>query len=552
MFSLKKYTNHNDNHKIDMNMVVDNNHNIIPKYVIIINLENKKSFYNFENLKNMYKDFTIITINNPNEAIHFFNKYKDTEAKILFRKINCFKIKSLFIKLFLLKHTGGISINPSLNITNRTFSFYSLLGDEHFLYNKIYETFDTEICSVFPNNKCINRSFEDLKEIIISYNYDNLNINKYNNIESTIITNNNLLNNLKQLQGHLINDILTIFLHKKNIGNIIKHYLVDRSLLQKINSFTLVSPHILQPNISIVQENIKEIQLHNQNITLFNGTPSICYNKCNYLFIKRWVSYKLNEQAAILIASERSISINTIHKLDENLKCIQGEIQIEKHSEMSDNYRNATHLLDGIEDIRLFNFQDKIYCSGSVIKNNKIGVFLSETEITDNDFIIKDKTMFTPNFHKKNGTEKNWTLVDLNNELKVIYMWYPITICDIDNEKHEISLNEYKYNIPVFFKGVRGSTPGILYRDEIWFVLHKTKMLNNGTGNYFHFLAVFDLNMNFKRHSELFKFNNYQVEFCAGLLIEDDRFIITYSYLDNQSCLITLNHDYVNNKLLWF
>jgi len=77
-------------------------------------------------------------------------------------------------------------------------------------------------------------------------------------------------------------------------------------------------------------------------------------------------------------------------------------------------------------------------------------------------------------------------------------------------------------------------------------------MLNNGTGNYFHFLAVFDLNMNFKRHSELFKFNNYQVEFCAGLLIEDDRFIITYSYLDNQSCLITLNHDYVNNKLLWF
>ena len=119
-------------------------------------------------------------------------------------------------------------------------------------------------------------------------------------------------------------------------------------------------------------------------------------------------------------------------------------------------------------------------------------------------------------------------------------------------ETKSLSIFSQKYDLPEFFNDVRGSTCGIQYNDEIWFILHKTKFTSSGPGNYFHFIAVFDLNMNFKRHSELFKFKNSQIEFCAGLLIEEEHFIITFSCLDNQSYLNTLDHEYVKNELLWF
>lgn len=546
MFPFKKNTNDNNNNNNE-----DNQHNVIPKHIIIINLENNKNFYNIKELKDRYDDFTITIINNVKDAIKYFDEYNDSISKKIFEKINCFEIRNLYMKLFLLKQTGGISIKPTFNITNNDFTFYHLLNNECFLYNTNDKTFNLEICSVFPNNNCIHSSFKNLKDIMISFNYDYLNVNEFKNLETTLITNNILHNNSKILCGNLTNDKFTITLKNKKLGNNNKYTRVNQDFLQKINTYTLVNAHILQPNINKIQHNTKEINIHNLNITLFNGTPSICYDKNKYIYIKRWVSYQLNEQA-VSTASKKSFSVNTIQHLDNNLNSLENEIQLEQHSELSNNFMNSKYLLDGIEDVRLFNFQDAIYCYGSVIKNQRIGVFISKLIVKDNDFTIEEKTMFIPNFHEKNCTEKNWTLINLKNVLKVIYIWYPITICNINNRKHKISLHEYKYNIPVFFKGVRGSTPGIRYKDELWFVLHKTKMLKNGTGNYFHFLAVFDLEMNFKRHSELFKFKNYQVEFCAGLLIEDTRFIITFSCLDNQSCLITLNHDYVNNELLWF
>ena len=64
--------------------------------------------------------------------------------------------------------------------------------------------------------------------------------------------------------------------------------------------------------------------------------------------------------------------------------------------------------------------------------------------------------------------------------------------------------------------------------------------------------AIFDLNMNLIRYSELFTFNNCKVEFCIGLIIKDNEVILSYSLLDIQSTIAVYDLEYINNNIKWY
>ena len=111
--------------------------------------------------------------------------------------------------------------------------------------------------------------------------------------------------------------------------------------------------------------------------------------------------------------------------------------------------------------------------------------------------------------------------------------------------------------MPEFFQNARGSTVGCHFDNEIWFVLHKAqnnRHLKTGSPiyNYQHFFAVFDLNMNLKRHSESFKLGDKMVEFCTGLIMEENRLILSYSLLDTHSYVSTYDYDIIRNSIKWY
>ena len=173
----------------------------------------------------------------------------------------------------------------------------------------------------------------------------------------------------------------------------------------------------------------------------------------------------------------------------------------------------------------------------------------------DNNYKVDYKIIY-PSFYdlsKKIITEKNWVFCEYNNNLHIIHSWYPIKICKIIN--NTLKLIEEKKNIPSFFINARGSTNGINYNNEIWFILHKAQNYiknNDYYFNYQHFFCVFDKNMNFLRHSELFKFDNYKVEFCLSFLFKNNNIYIAYSGLDTICKLSIYNIDYINNNILWY
>ncbi len=49
---------------------------------------------------------------------------------------------------------------------------------------------------------------------------------------------------------------------------------------------------------------------------------------------------------------------------------------------------------------------------------------------------------------------------------------------------------------------------------------------------YQHFFAVFDLEMNLIRYSELFKLGDNPVELCTSLILKENECILSYSVLD--------------------
>ena len=131
--------------------------------------------------------------------------------------------------------------------------------------------------------------------------------------------------------------------------------------------------------------------------------------------------------------------------------------------------------------------------------------------------------------------EKNWALFLHNDELKVIYKWYPLTIYDSINTGKLGKVQ--KLEMPSFFKNARGSTNGVIYKDEIWFICH---LIEHGKPrHYYHFFVILDkATLKLKTYSYLFKFDlTEKVEFCLGLVVEDERIIVSHSNWDKTSKL---------------
>jgi hypothetical protein len=98
--------------------------------------------------------------------------------------------------------------------------------------------------------------------------------------------------------------------------------------------------------------------------------------------------------------------------------------------------------------------------------------------------------------------------------------------------------------MPKIFEHVRGSTCGFNYKDEIWFILHLVSY--DSLRNYYHMFAVFDKDLNFLRHSAPFCFEDQCIQYCLGLIVEDDRVLTTYSTWDRTTKLAVYDKSYVD------
>jgi len=255
------------------------------------------------------------------------------------------------------------------------------------------------------------------------------------------------------------------------------------------------------------------------SIKMYSSTPSIvAVDEC-YILIIRYVNYLIKEYDPCF-----TYSINKEIKLDKSFS---------KTSEHFHSYsfKDDTLKHKGVEDIKLFNHYGKLYYMGNVFKWKKSCITSGVFEGT-----FKKDSILQTTFNSNEKWEKNWAFVNYQESVCVVYSWFPVMLCNIDYSKKGITLIK-EIPVPDLFENVRGSTNGYTFNDEIWFVTHINKK-----GDYYHLFVVFDLEMNFKRYSEYFKFEDQPVEFCLGLIMEPNRVILSYSVNDRSSKIMIISN----------
>lgn len=328
--------------------------------------------------------------------------------------------------------------------------------------------------------------------------------------------------------------IMAFYLGKKSINNELmrvfhncKEENIIRQLMLNMKFYKLILPKNL--NIDLTKEYTK--QICDNEIKLYSSTPCIMKDNNNYIVNVRLVNFYINKKTGEYKDCEKHvITVNKYVKLDNNFNIMEEKI-------IESVYDQRRYM--GIEDVKIFKEKDKIVFMGTGYhKESKLGVNYGEYDINNELNGVEIKPSFA-----NNACEKNWVFVDYNKQTHIIYGWYPLRICRINPNNNILNLVETK-EMPLYFKHMRGSTNGYSYNNEIWFITHLVSYEN--PRHYYHAFVVFDNELNLLRYSPPFKFEGEPIEYCLGLIVEDDRVIVTYSTWDQTSKLVCYDKKYLD------
>ena len=275
----------------------------------------------------------------------------------------------------------------------------------------------------------------------------------------------------------------------------------------------------------------------------------------HYLMNIRYVNYKITPGGSYVGSEDYIMTINKYVEMTKDFQIIKEKL-IDSHFD--------SRMYIGIEDVRLYyNKNNNLILTGTGLnQNNNLCMVIGDYNYED--IYLKNneiKSSFT-----NNDCEKNWVFTTITekksngsngsngsndyNEIKedyIIYKWFPLFLCKMNENKTEIDVEIVK-NMPQIFQHARGSTNASFYNNEIWFVVHYVSY--ECPRHYYHMIVVFDNSMNLKRYSAPFKFEGEPIEYCIGLIVEEERVLITYSCWDHSTNIAVYDKKYIEEKLV--
>ena len=353
-----------------------------------------------------------------------------------------------------------------------------------------------------------------------------------------------------------------LFIHKDVYDYLLDYeyyilaYYVDRtsdlrSLFMKLMNAKALDANNLLANYKFYVKSldnymVKEISLKSykeiidrENNSFKASTPSIVARKDGYIVNVRMVDYYIRPDGSYQLPDGYSVNTKNIGLImDKDFNVIQSK-EFQPDS-------NKDCIIRGLEDVKIINFGENIgYISTKQIKTNDDYVLTMAGGVYD---LSLDKLEYNEIKSPISATcEKNWALFLHNDELKVIYKWYPLTIYDSINTG-KLGKKQEK-TMPFFFEKVRGSSNGFVYQNELWFICHCVEY--SVPRHYYHFFVVLDKDtLELKKYSYLFKFDlSQKIEFSLGLVVEDERIIVSHSNWDRTSKLKIYNKQLILKEM---
>ena len=319
-----------------------------------------------------------------------------------------------------------------------------------------------------------------------------------------------------------------------------------------MNNYKFYSKKIMEHHMKLSNQNMDVLEQATKSLKIdesgeyVTSTPSIT-TRGNHLIINvRYVNYRIDDNGNYVnqekIQTKNAISIIDISK--PSWRIIQ-EFEL-KYDESIDNR------YVGLEDIRLFNDDYIIYYNSN--RGLSYGNMAIEHGIID---FSKESTVEQQCLKKvdQNSIEKNWVLIQSNNVIKkhkkAIYHWSPnIIIGDIVDDQF---VETHQIRAPSFFKYLRGSTNGVIIKDDIWLMCHAVSYEDRRY--YYHIIVVLDKDTySLKKYTPFFTFEGEKVEYTLGFnyLESDDTLLIGYSVYDKSTKYMNIEREYFENMMILY
>jgi hypothetical protein len=340
--------------------------------------------------------------------------------------------------------------------------------------------------------------------------------------------------------------IIACYLDVKNINNQVVTILnksddsgITNNLFSNMKFYKDILKPVKKMNIGISMHYV----LNDEYIYFHSSSSCLIHNKekNGYRMNMRLVNYTIDEKGYYHDFGNHITTINKYIEFDSDFRVTNEKI-------VDEVYINRKYI--GVEDVRINAKSDKSgnlqFIGTGYHKDDTIGVVIGDYNPFDSKNNSLQPIEIKPSF-AKTDCEKNWVYINNQNE-EVIYGWNPLKICKIDKEAGLLNLVR-TIEMPKIFKYVRGSTNGFHYKNEFWFIGHLVSY--EQPRHYYHIIYVFDETMKLLRYSAPFKFTNTCIEYCLGLVVEDERVICTYSEWDKSTIISVFEKSYMDNLLAY-
>lgn len=237
---------------------------------------------------------------------------------------------------------------------------------------------------------------------------------------------------------------------------------------------------------------------------------------------------------------------NDMHLRTWNWYCeLDSEFNILRYNKIDTSDFPEKELWDfvGLEDARLFKWNDKLYTSGVRRDLDTIGtgrMELCEIVVTENNVKEVSRVRIDPPNDPNSYCEKNWMPI-IDKPYHYVKWTSPTEVVKVDpntGKSETISTTNYVE----FPRDLRGGSQVIKYEDYYIAVTHEVEFLQSEVGRkdakYLHRFVVWDKDFNIFAYSKCFSFMDADVEFCVGLQLIENNFIFTFGYQDNAAYIL--------------
>jgi tetratricopeptide (TPR) repeat protein len=271
--------------------------------------------------------------------------------------------------------------------------------------------------------------------------------------------------------------------------------------------------------------------------------PSICMFHNQIIVNVRNVNYNISEEKGYevwkfgkLVKTDMENPIRT-----RNFKCLLNNECDLVHSRLisvKDNLLNYPCHIKGIEDMRIFEFNESLYFIGTCLEvtaNNVNRMVLGKYNENIERLVV---------LHNYNDSlcQKNWSPFVYNNKILLLYSLQPIVILEPNIETGECK-EFFKKNHIMDLSNIRGGSQGFWMDSYLYFVMHEVVCEKSRT--YYHRIVRFNENLEIDLISRPFYFESIGIEYCSGACYdrETDRVIISWGSKDKIANISEIEKD---------